>query len=252
MTGFVHSENFKYIVGLLVGWLGIVIGWVLQETSHSLSERRERRRAISLALTDLLEIQLHFRAIDTMIEKVSQLTVLPEQARAQVWLVFERFLPDSTELHKRYNDSVSVVASLDPKLGFQLRSKDLMRPLFSFLNSVAAQDAKAAALWLSVQKPLMQETYRALSNAVDELAKEHSRSTHRWVRERAARANEVPKEVEQWLNSVMDEVKRQNVPTAPQAQAAHSAPRTGDTNAHDEAGTKGVAVGTRAAPPRTG
>ncbi len=32
--GFLHSDGFKYVVGLIVGWLGIVVGWIMQESSQ--------------------------------------------------------------------------------------------------------------------------------------------------------------------------------------------------------------------------
>lgn len=85
--GFLHSDGFKYIVGILVGWLGIVIGWVLQETSHSLAERRELRRTISLALADLWDIEHHFHALNFVFGKLGSLVTIPPQAKAQVWVL---------------------------------------------------------------------------------------------------------------------------------------------------------------------
>jgi hypothetical protein len=37
-------------------------------------------------------------------------------------------VPNSDELHRRYDQSVSMVAGLDPVLAFERRSKDLIRP----------------------------------------------------------------------------------------------------------------------------
>ena len=68
--GFVHSDAFKYVIGAIVGGIGTLIAWVLQETSHYTADRRERRRAISLALTDLWEIEYHFRALNLVLERL--------------------------------------------------------------------------------------------------------------------------------------------------------------------------------------
>jgi hypothetical protein len=223
---FLHSDSFKVIVGLVIGWLGIIIGWVLQETSHSLADRRERRRAISLALTDLMEVHLHFQGIDLVLEKLTELAGLPQQMRVQMWMVLEKFLPNSSELHKRYDENVSVVASLDPRLGFYLRSKDSVRPLFSLLNSLAAQDAQAESLWLAVQRPLMQEALKALRAAILELANGYSSGTHKWAKKKMEDSGAVPKEVEQWLALMTQEVKRQNMATAQTSRTAHSASDT--------------------------
>jgi len=222
--GFLHSDGFKYVVGLIIGWLGIVIGWLLQETSHSLADRRERRRAISLALTDLWDIEHHFHALNFVLEKLGSLVAIPPQAKAQVWVVFEQLiLPDPAELHKRYNQSVTTLASLDPILGFRLRSKDLVRPLLTFLNSVAAQSPESAVVWFRVQKPLLDQTIKALKDAVLELARSLGRGTHRRVQKRLEHSAGVPRELDDWLKLVIEEASKQRVvPLAQNAQQAQA------------------------------
>jgi hypothetical protein len=223
---FLHSDSLKVIIGLVIGWMGIVIGWVLQETSHSLADRRERRRAISLALTDLMEIHLRFQGVDLILEKLTEAVGLPQHARAQLWASLEKLLPNPVDLHKRYDENVSVVASLDPRLGFYLRPKDSVRPLFSALNSLALQDAQAASLWLAVQRPLMQEALKALRRAIIELAKEYSGSTHRWAKKKMEDSAVVPKEVERWLEFMTQEVKQQS---AARVQTDHTAQSASNT-----------------------
>jgi hypothetical protein len=215
---FLHSDGFKYVVGLFIGWLGIVIGWLLQEISHSLADRRERRRAISLALTDLWDIEHHFHALNFVLEKLGSLVAIPPQAKAQVWVVFEQLiLPDPAELHKRYNQSVTTLASLDPVLGFRLRSKDLVRPLLTFLNSVAAQSPESAVVWFRLQKPLLDQTNKALKDAVLELARGLGRGTHRRVLKRLEHSADVPKELDDWLKLVIEEAGKQKAMPSPQS-----------------------------------
>ena len=223
---FLHSDSLKVIIGLVIGWLGIIIGWALQEISHSLASRRERRRAISLALTDLMEIHLRFQGVDLVLEKLTEAVGLPQHARAQLWAALEKLLPNPSDLHKRYDENVSVVASLDPRLGFYLRSKDSVRPLFSALNSLALQDAQAASLWLAVQRPLMQEALKALRRAIIELAKEYSGGIHRWAKKKMEDSEGVSKEVERWLEFMTQEVKRQSAATTQTPNAAQPASDT--------------------------
>lgn len=216
--GFLHTDGFKYVVGILVGWLGIVIGWVLQETSHSLADHRERRRAISLALADLWDIEHHFRALNFVLEKLGSFGAIPPQAKAQVWVVLEQLiLPDPAELHKRYNQSVTTLASLDPVLGFRLRSKDLVRPLLTFLNSVAAQSPETAVVWFRLQKPLIDQTNNALKDAVLELAQGLGRGTHRRVSKRLEQSADVPKELDDWLKLLIAEASKQSAMPSPQS-----------------------------------
>lgn len=218
---FVHTDIFKYVIGGIVGGIfaliGIVTGWVLQEASHHIAARDERRRAISLALTDLWEIEFHFRILHLALDKIGSVVELPAQVKAQVWvLVGQLFLPNPAELHERYNKSVTTLASLDPVLGFRLRSKDLVRPLFTFLNSVAAKDPAGAAVWFEVQRPLIEQTNKTLKDAVLELASRHSRSTHRDVRAKLERDNTPLKEFDDWLKLVIETAKSHNF-VAPKA-----------------------------------
>lgn len=205
----IHIEELKYFFPLVVGWIGVGIGWILQEVSHSLSDRRERKQAISSALTDLLEIRFHLRIVELALEKVSALVSLPEQGRAQIWVVFQQMVPNSADLHKRYNDSVSVVASLDPRLGFSLRSKDLIRPLLTLLNTIAAQDPKAATLWIAVQKPLADHANTRFDEVILDVARAHSYRTYRWAKKELVQMLETPKEAQEWLELVSNEIKRQ-------------------------------------------
>ena len=56
-------------------------------------------------------------------------------------------LPKWDELHKRYDESVTTLAALDPLLAFQLRGqKDLVRPVMNMAHARMGQDPKAAAL----------------------------------------------------------------------------------------------------------
>jgi hypothetical protein len=197
------------VVGALLTWVGIAIGWILQEATPHLQARRERKKAIALALTDLWEIQYRLAALHAMLTKVESLREIPPQVKAQMWIAMEQQIhPDSAELHKRYSESVTTLAALDPVLGFWLRSKDVVRRLFTFENSIAAQNPEAASFWFLMQGPLMSEADKALRDAIRELAKKHSRATHRQVLERLARPpQDIPKELEEWISRVIPQVK---------------------------------------------
>ena len=204
------------VIGAMLAWAGIAIGWILQEASPYLKARRERKKAIALALTDLWEIQYRLAGVHIVLTRLESLGEVPPLVKAQLWVAVEQLLlPDSAELHKRYTESVTTLASLDPVLGFRLRSKDVVPRVFAFLNSVAAQNAEAATLWFRVQGPLMGEADKDLREAILELAQKHNRATDRQVRERLNRpAQSVPKEFEEWLALVVTQAKN-TTPASP-------------------------------------
>ena len=98
------------VIGAMLAWAGIVIGWILQEAGSHLAIRRERKEAIALALTDLWDIQYTLAGLNLLLAKLESLHEIPPQAMAQLWVAIEQFiLPDSEELHNRYSQSVTTL-----------------------------------------------------------------------------------------------------------------------------------------------
>lgn len=69
-----------------------------------------------------------------------------------------------------------------------------------------------------VQKPLVDQTNKALKDAVLELARGLGRGTHRRVLKRLEHSATVPKELDDWLKLVTEEASKQSVmPSPPQS-----------------------------------
>ncbi len=134
------AEWYKTLIAAL-------FGWILSSLSQHLLVRRQRREAIKRALSDLLEIRHQLIASDAVFAKLREMIPIPPEAEAQFAPWIEQFvLPNADALSKRFDESVSLIASIDPILGFRLRSKDLMRPLLQRLAAVLSQNAQAAIL----------------------------------------------------------------------------------------------------------
>lgn len=71
-------------------------------------------------------------------------------------------------------------------------------------------------LWFRVQKPLVDQTNKALKDAVLELARGLGRKTHRRVLKRLEHSADVPKELDDWLKLVIEEASKQRVMPSPQ------------------------------------
>lgn len=82
---------------------------------------------------------------------------------------------------------------------------------------MAAQSPESAAVWLRVQKPLVDQTNKALKDAVLELARSLGRGTHRRVRKKSEGTAEVPKELDDWLKLVIEEASKQSAMPLPHA-----------------------------------
>jgi hypothetical protein len=73
--------------------------------------------------------------------------ILPMTPELEVTLrgALQQFsVPDASKLSHRYDESVSLVSAVDPILGFELRSKDLVGPKLQQLNALLFQDMQAA------------------------------------------------------------------------------------------------------------
>jgi hypothetical protein len=152
--------------------LAAFFGWALSSLSQYVLVIRERRQAISKALSDLLELRFQLLVTESAFEQVRKIAPVPPQAEPQLRLILEQsILPDSTQISKRYDESVSLIAAVDPLLGYGLRSKDLVRPLLKKLtNLAAAQDIQALAFAQQLQKLLLPHMEQEFNRVIKHLA----------------------------------------------------------------------------------
>lgn len=174
LNSLLNNEWFKPIAAL-------VIGWLLSEVSHYLLARRERRKAISGALSDLLEIRHQFIALNVTVNELKKLIpaeLLTADTEAQLRVALAEYMRQqfpkwqemSQKLGDRFDESVTLVASIDPILGYKLRSKDLVQHFFGVLDSICAGDAKTAALWSQVNQAVFEDLTKELDTHVTSLA----------------------------------------------------------------------------------
>lgn len=192
-----RSDSFKS-AGL------IVLGWLLGQAEHWFTEHRERRKALSRALADLLEIRHQLMGMEFALGEIGKLGQIPPQVASQFRLFSESLLPDWNELHRRFDESVTVVAGLDPLLGFELRSKEFIRPLLQRLHLVIAQgDPQAAIIGQAVNQSLFGEAEAALCDAILKVSRKRGPITWYRVR-RALRPNE---KLQEKVRKFMDTLK---------------------------------------------
>src|ERR1700691_168238 len=96
----------------------VVIGFLLAQLKDLFAQRRERREAISVLLSDLLEVRHQFVGVELLIDEIPTLGPLPEHVKSQLRVVLDSLFPNWQELHDRYDKSVTALARIDPLLSF--------------------------------------------------------------------------------------------------------------------------------------
>jgi hypothetical protein len=162
--------------------LTLLVGWLLGEATQRRRELSTDRRSVSRAIADLLEVRHRIYFIKSYVDKVSEKFKIPQEALPVLNSSLESFLPNIESLQKRYNDSVDAVASANPLLGFQLRSKDELPKMLNTLRQLASQDANVMLIYPKFEKQILDLTKAPLDDFILELAKAHGNFTHKKIK----------------------------------------------------------------------
>jgi hypothetical protein len=183
--------------------LGVLIGLIPSLLARYLSKREERRAAIGRALADLLEIRKHILGTEILIKEIRK--IAPPEILAQEHFfrgLVDQIAPAHNELHERYDAAVTTLAGLDPILGYQLRSKDVIRPGLQHINAIM----KAAPGVTPVLEPITRKAVDMidveLKKAIRSLAWKHGVVTRLRVSKSLKRQEETPQELQEIFNSV--------------------------------------------------
>lgn len=182
--------------------IGVVLGSAISGINTHLRTRAEKKRLIARALSDLLEIRHHVIGIETVLCEIrSRVQVSEEEA-----LLFREHMnsvaPLDTEIHKRYDEAISLLAGADPLLAFTMRSKNKVPLFLDSLKSVSSSFGATPAQFSSFAGVIRSAITPALDEAVLELAAQHSFSTKRKVKALVASSGQVPTELTNLLDSV--------------------------------------------------
>jgi hypothetical protein len=197
----------------------VIIGFFLAQLKDFFVQRKERKEAVSVLLSDLLEVRYQFVGVELLIDEIATLGPLPEHIKSQLRVVLDSLFPNWQELHDRYDKSVTAVARIDPLLAFQLRSKDFIRPVMRTLHSLMGQDSQAAALLAPAFKTnFVSKVEKALNESILKLARRQSLwcwfKTRRSLRE----SNKFPEDAREAWESMKALIKSQ-IKTSPEPAA---------------------------------
>lgn len=172
--------------------LGVVIGWLLNQSGQWFSTRREEKRAVARALSALLEIRHRMLAIPQAAEYLIKNFPVPPEAHAPIKVVLAQFFPPDANLTKRYGEAIDLVAASNPILGFRLMSQDAVAPLLDHMRALSLADAPSTAIMAKLEPELLQVYTPHLENLIKELAWRHGFATRFRVGRALNRRFELP------------------------------------------------------------
>jgi hypothetical protein len=138
------SVNWSKPVALLVAGL---FGWLFNETSNVIRLRREERRAIGRALSDLIIIRRHVLAAKKVAKTIRGLTKFSSQEHLYFQIAIDQLFPNDEGLQNRYEESIKVVMGIKPLLGFELAQQRTLIPMLGRLKQISAMSEEASEAW---------------------------------------------------------------------------------------------------------
>jgi hypothetical protein len=149
------------------------------------------------------------------VDALSQRFGIPAEAKPVIKTVFERFFPPDADLGKRYNESVALVAAVDPVLGFRLRSQDMVSPMLHQLRAMALANGPEGGLFIAkLEAELMGHFHPNLERLIRSLARQHGWRTWWRVRGVLKKQLEIPEDL---LNALAEAIPKPP-PTAAETQ----------------------------------
>ncbi|MFZ0816056.1 MAG: hypothetical protein WAM78_11085 [Candidatus Sulfotelmatobacter sp.] len=138
-------------------------------------------------MADLLDVRYQVLTVAAVQKEMAGLTDVP--LGPQIYPVVHSFLPDSSEIHARYDIAVSAIAAFNPLLAYELRSKDTARSFLTTMGTVALRDGPATEAFARIEPVLRPEIQRALDRAILLLARKHGLRT--WLRTKSVLRKEL-------------------------------------------------------------
>jgi hypothetical protein len=134
-------------------------------------------------------------AIPKVVEAMSSKLNVPADAQVPLKVFCGTLFPPGEGIAERYEESVSLVATTNPVLGFRLRSQDLVGPLLHWVRAQALQDGpQSVALLGTIEDQLLRHLTPHLERLIRELAKRHGWKTRWETNRRLKEPFEAPEE----------------------------------------------------------
>ena len=152
--------------------LALMAGWMLSELSSFLRTKGDKKRNLSKALTELLDI--HHSLVGEQLIKNVFLKKFDLQAEHMMHLqkTLDVFNIDLDKVSIRYNHAVDMISEYDPLLAFELRNKDQTSLYLSKVRELASEDENDVKIFMhGLADNLVTELIPVISDAILNIAK---------------------------------------------------------------------------------
>jgi hypothetical protein len=199
----------------LVAILAVIVGWLLNEFSAWVKIRRDDRRAIGQALSELLSIRHRLQTVSFVVIEIKKRVPIPPASEVAVRNFFESFLPDIGDIQSRYGQAIDLVAGRMPLLAFELRSKEMIGPNLQRLRSLVPPEQIASSFVLGLENQLVDDLLPTLERLLRKLAWHHGWITWIDVRQQLRTQVHVPERLREMLDRAAVNAQNSTSPKSP-------------------------------------
>lgn len=182
--------------------IGVILGGAISGIGGQLRARKERKRVIGLALTELLEIRHNMVAGEYAIKKLMSLARIKPELLPPLRNQIDSLLPSDPYLDDRYNTAVSLLAGIDPVLAFKMRSRNNFPKVLSKIRTAASDSKIDLAVLESFETMLRAAITPSITQSIEQLARNHSFETAYKVKKLIAQSDELSPEGAQFFNQL--------------------------------------------------
>jgi len=186
---------------------GVVLGSAISGIGAYLRIRMERKRAIARALSDLLEIRHHVLGMEVVLREVRNRVSISEEEAQLFRSHMNTIAPLDADVHKRYDEAISLLSGIDPLLAFNMRSKNKVFHFVDAMRNTSFSMGATPSQISTLENAIRLAIAPALDEAVLTLAKHHSLSTKRKTKKLVASVSDVPPELTRLMDSIANNAK---------------------------------------------
>ena len=182
---------------------GSAIAVLAREIGNTIAGRRESRKPVGRALSELLEMRHQVLGVRAAMEELQaqfpQLDGHWPVIRAAIVELSAQFCSDQQALRNRYNVAVDAVAEVNPVLAFQLRAKDTFPGAIQWVSQSAAQNTILSPVSGEISTILTNLFEGELDKLARDLAWRHGLLTYFRTRRALRRKPKMPREAQEFL-----------------------------------------------------
>ena len=150
--------------------LALVLGWFLGEGSHLLRLRAERRKAIRVALAELLEVRHRVIGHGFLLEQLQNRLNLSAKILIELRSKLPMPLRIDSGVSDRLNAAIAEISRFDAFLAYELRGKDTIGLVEEALNAKELHEDTLADYLVQTQKDLRQHFLTVLDEVIVDCA----------------------------------------------------------------------------------